>query len=160
MQFSRVLGNGCCHRRWTAWVCMALLTGSLAGCGPADTGPAPEEQAGLKTIAVLYGRYQGMNRGQPPQSEEELKQFALALKENGQVPAGLELDNVDAAFVSPRDGEPYVFVLDKEMPPRPGGERAIAYEKTGRDGMRQIALSNTSVVDATPEEFSQYVPSP
>lgn len=144
---------------WVKLACVAAVLIPMVGCGGGDSPEQTlEERQGLKAISVLYGTFLSMNGGQPPASGEQLKEFAGALKQNGRVPMGLDLEDLDSIFVSPRDGEPYVLLLGENALNNGGDRTAIAYEQTGRDGMRQIALSNTAVVNASAEEFAKYVP--
>lgn len=147
------------RRGWVNITCLAALLTSMIGCGGEPPAPTAEEQQDLKAIAVLYGTYSGMNRGGVPQSADDMKAFAAALKQNGQVPMGLDLEDIESVFVSPRDNQPYVLLFGNTGPATGTyGDRVIAYEQTGKDGMRQIAFSNTEVIDASAEDFSKYVP--
>jgi hypothetical protein len=115
-----------------------LILCLLLGCnrGPTKTDLPPEEKHILK-LAALYSDFRGKN-GRQPKTIDELKAFAKKVSREDLQQRGL--DDVEQAFISPRDNQP-----DKLVPPQPpkrGGPPmplVILYEKTGVDGKHMVA---------------------
>jgi hypothetical protein len=116
----------------------ACLFGGCQG-GPVKTDLDPNEKHILKIIS-LYSEFRAAHRGKPPRDARALKSWAQRLKKEKLAERGIE--NLDDAFVSPRDKQPYVLVKPEAARPGPGGRPAMlwVYEKTvGGDGKRMAA---------------------
>ena len=126
------------------------------GCGGGSKEFTVTE-TNLKQLAILYGQYLASNRGKAPSSEPEFKNF-LKKMDRERLEA-FQVTDIDKLFVSPRDNQPYVVVYRGQggLGP-PGGATVIAYEQTGVDGKRYVALSNTAVEEMDEEKFRQAVP--
>jgi hypothetical protein len=137
---------------------VAALYFSLGCGGPAVAPPEPDAKVRLTKLLRLYQVYVERNKKGPP-SEETLREFGrkLTAKERDEYLIG---DDLDSIFTSPRDNRKYV--VDYEVKPdkvefdpvsRP---RAVAWEATGRDGMRYVALSIGYVEEYDEETFREY----
>ena len=78
------------------WIILVPVLGLLIGCsrGPTKTDLAPEEKHILK-LASLYTDFRAKH-GRPPNDIEDLQGFAR----------GMSKDDLDKAFISPRDNQP------------------------------------------------------
>jgi hypothetical protein len=124
----------------------------LVGCGPAKAPPEPEAKVRLAKLLRLYVAYAEKNRKGPP-NEEALRAFGQKLTPQAR-DEYLIGDDLDTIFTSPRDGQKYV-VRYNLLPDR-GQTQAIAWEATGKDGMRWVALSVGYVEEYDDETLQQY----
>src|SRR5262245_14244731 len=140
--------------RCLVWgVVVVASSGGLVGCGGEGPRERPEGEAPLKQFAVLYGHYLANHRGKPPKDAAQLKAFAKTgdVKKFG-------VDDLERAFVSPRDGQPYVVVAQAAGVPDPSRPGVIAYEQTGKGGRRFVAFSTTAVEEIDEARFAELVP--
>jgi hypothetical protein len=133
-----------------AWVWLGLLAVALlaTGCRGVREKPLSPEEQHLQKFGRLYFAYRTDNKGKPPASAEELKAWA---KTQGPDKLGkLGIDDVDAAFVSLRDKEPYQIVhLPMGMGP------VLAHEKTGVGGKRLVMSSQGNVFEVDEKRFQE-----
>lgn len=131
---------------------VSLLT---AGCG-SNAHKVEQETSNLKPLMVLYGRYIGQHRGQPPPNETAFKEFIKSVG-LAELPGGAK--DVDSLFISTRDNQPYVIIYG---PPKggtgPGGQPVVAYEQTGVSGHRFVASLLGAVEEVDDTKFRQLVP--
>ena len=118
---------------------LGLLTCAIApGCGK---GAAPAAQddtyVRLKKLYSLYRTYVDKNQKGPP-NEEALREFGqkLSPQERADRSIGDDLENI---FVSPRDKEKFVVRYNLRLDP--SKNQALAWEATGRNGMRCVMLT-------------------
>jgi hypothetical protein len=135
--------------RPVAWFALGLV---LIGC--AEKPPA--EESDLRLLSVMYGQFRASHRGELPQDEKEFKNFIA--NERGHVLTNSGISNVDALFVSQRDGKPYVvkYRSTKDWLL----EEMVAYEQTGEDGVRQVANDMGRVMELTDEQFQARIAEP
>jgi hypothetical protein len=123
--------------------------GSLicGACG--SSGQSNAEQPHIKQVSELYRSYVAANRGQLPRDEAALKSYGKSL--SPQLLEVMGIKDLDAAFTSPRDGQPYVVVY--------GASKAmgviIAHERTGRDGTRLVATREGAAQEVEETEFQK-----
>jgi hypothetical protein len=130
-----------------AFVCCCAV-----GCG-GGRQPEPEAKVRLTKVLRLYQLYVEKNK-KGPANEQALREFGqkLSPKERDEYLIGDDLDNI---FTSPRDNQKYVIQYDLKLDP--GGQtRAVAWEATGRGGMRFVALSMGYVEEYDDETFKEY----
>jgi hypothetical protein len=140
--------------RWLVWgLALLVLGGGLVGCSGEGPRERPEGEAPLKQFAVLYGHYLSNHRGKPPKDAAQLKAFAKTVDVRK-----LGVDDLEKAFVSPRDGQPYVLVAQTAGVPDPTRPSVIAYEQTGKDGRRFVAFATTAVEEVDETRFAELVP--
>ena len=127
-------------------VLLIALGVSTLGCGGTSStaGPQGSDLRGLVSLYTSATR----QTGQPPRSEEELKQFAT--DQGPQLLERLKVDSVDAIFISPRDGQPYVVMYG---PKNTSG--VIAYEAQGVNGIRQVGDPTGRIRNMNEEQFAE-----
>jgi hypothetical protein len=137
---------------------LVTLTASLlVGCGSNEKQVA-KESSNLKPLMVLYGRYIGQHRGQPPPDETTFKEF-IKSTDTSALPAGGVKGDVDALFISTRDQQPYVIIYGQPKgPPGPGGQPVVAYEQVGVDGRRYVASTLGAIEEVDEARFRELVP--
>ncbi len=119
----------------------------LTGCGGPTADPPPDPQASISTLGRVYGQFALQNK-RGPKDEGEFKAFLNSFNEKQREAMGMT--NVDAAFTSPRDNQPYTVKYGLQG--SSGGEkkpewRSVIEEKTGKDGVRYGASETGTVTD-------------
>jgi hypothetical protein len=123
---------------------LLLVAIGVAGCGGDDALKSPAA-AQLKGLATMYLDF-AASKGTGPQSEEAFKKHLKSVEGFVLQGNGLDPKQIDAAFVSPRDKQPFVVLYGVGIG-RISGESAplVAYEKTGVNGKRLVAFANTKL---------------
>ena len=133
-------------RLWAALVC-ALCALVCGACGTSGQGSA--ETPHIKQISELYRGYVAANRGQLPRDEASLKKYGKSL--SPQLLEVMGITDVDAAFISPRDGQPYsiAYGTSKSM------GVIIAHEQTGAGGTRLVATREGAAEEMEEAEYQK-----
>jgi hypothetical protein len=125
--------------------CLAsLIFVVLGGCGGAAVAPPQSDaQDRLAKLMNLY-RYYVEKTQKAPSNEQALMEFGQKLTptERSERVIG---DNLEEIFVSPRDKQK--FNVKWNIKPEPAVNRALAWEATGQNGMRWVALTMGYVVE-------------
>jgi hypothetical protein len=122
----------------------------LVGCG-SSVGSAPKGVSHVGAISALYFKAASV-LGRNPADEQE---FKTAIGQGEMDLDVLGVSSVDELFVSDRDGQPLVILYG----PRPkNSQGVIAYEQTGKDGVRLVGTSNGQVIEADAAQFAKLVP--
>ncbi len=141
------------RRRWLAAGLVVCLGSLPVGCGPTVAEPEPDSKVRLTQVLRLYQVFvEKHDRG--PADEQSLRDFGqkLSAKERDEYLIGEDLESI---FTSPRDKQKYVIQYNIRIDP--GAEtRAIAWEATGQDGMRFVALSMGYVEEYDEETLQQF----
>ena len=139
-----------------ALLAIFLLVG-LVGCSESrDPSKATSDPVAKVRLTRLYRFYQmySQDKKKPPPNEQALKDFIRTLPTAEKEAAGIVGDDVDSLFVSPGDGEKYH--IEYGLVTRSAGNRALAWEQTGKDGQRYVALTMGYVVQCDEERFQGY----
>lgn len=135
---------------------LAFAVCLFGGCaqGPGKEDLSNEEKHILK-ITSLCIDFKGAHAGVSPRDVQELKEWAKGLKKEQLASHGIE--NLDDAFISPRDHQPYVLVKPEQARPGPGGRPAMlwVYEKTGVNGKRMCANAMGYAFETDEAEFKK-----
>jgi hypothetical protein len=121
---------------------IVLLAGAgLVGCSaqPNVVGP-PKEFYNLSYVAAAYETASSA-LGRSPKNLEELKPY---LKTYG---------DPDQVMTSPNDGKPFVVVWNVRV--GGSGYPILAYEREGKDGMRQVVDTRGAPWKVTEEQFAR-----
>jgi hypothetical protein len=139
--------GGAACRRWLSLGCVALLAAISLGCRSQGSGNTETDaKVRLTQVLRLYNQ-------QGPASEAALREFGQKLtpQERDEYLIGEDLESI---FTSPRDNQKfevrYGVVID------PSVTKALAWEATGKDGKRYVALTNLYVEEYDEETFQQY----
>jgi hypothetical protein len=130
-----------------------VLLASSPGCGPPAAKPEPDAKVRLTKILRLYQLYVDKNK-KGPADESALREFGGTLTPE-QRDESLIGDDLDTIFTSPRDGQPYVIRYGLKIDPG-GATRAVAWEATGKDGKRFVALTMGYVEEYNDATFRKY----
>jgi hypothetical protein len=145
-------------------ILLALVLGVVAGCGEKVTkSDLPQEEKHILKLASLYSEFRSKNGGRSPKDADELKAFAKKLDPKELSARGI--DDVEKAFISPRDNQPYKLIppqgakpVAKGGPPLP---MVIIYEQTGVNGKRMVASGmGGGAFELDDAKLREYVPNP
>jgi hypothetical protein len=130
---------------------LALLAAALfAGCGP-DEQARQKGVSHVRAISALYFKATSV-LGRNPADEQE---FKAAVSQGEMDLDVLGVSSVDELFVSDRDGQPLVILYGAQPKSSQG---VIAYEQTGKDGIRLVGTSNGQVIEADAAQFAKLAP--
>lgn len=142
--------------RKARWACGLALVGFITtlGCGQRAPAPKEESEVHILKIAMLWNGYRNAHSKKPPASVDELKAWALTLKPDQL--ATYKIDNVEDAFISPRDHQPYQLVKPGKTP---GGMMPyLVYEKVGVKGKRMTASNMGSTREIDEAKLKEQIP--
>lgn len=130
-----------------------VLAVFLVGCGRPAGKPEPDAKVRITKVLRLYQAFVEKNKKGPP-DEPALLEFGrkLSTQQRDEYMIGEDLDTI---LTSPRDNQKYVIQYGVKLDPG-GTTRAIAWEATGKDGKRWVALSRGYVEEYNEETFQQY----
>jgi hypothetical protein len=132
---------------------MMIASLLAVGCG-SNENKVEQETSNLKPLMVLYGRYVGQHRGQPPPNEAAFKEF-IKSADTSALPSGGG-KNIDSLFISTRDQKPYQIIYGAANgPPGPGGQPVVAYEQEGVGGRRYVASVLGAIEEVDEARFRQ-----
>ena len=134
------------HRNLGKAIALACFGCTLLGCGQASSGPP--EVSKLTTLAVAYGLYQSRH-GEPPPDEATFKAFLTEHSQQLLEKSGVE--QLDALFVSSRDGQPFVIKYGDQDDPM--GRKPIAFEQVGQGGRRYVGFTLGMISEVDEEAF-------
>lgn len=135
-------------------VCISLLlTAFVAGCSNGDNSESALANANgtnLQRLANLYIAYQTEHDWRGPQDEPAFKTFLKGVKAATLERIGIDPNQIDALFISERDGQPFKIrygVAGSVM----GSSEPVVFEATGDGTTRQVGFLNMQqrAVDAT-----------
>ena len=129
---------------------------ALAGCG-GGAGKLPENDAHLKALAIVYGKYMQTHRGVGPTDEAEFKKFIKSFNAGDLEGWRIDANDLDKTFTSPRDKQPYgvAYKTRGGVPGGPGGSQMVAWEHTGSGGKRVVADTLGKVEEIDDAEFNK-----
>ena len=120
-----------------SWFAIALLA-ALPGCRGTQAAVAqPEVSARITSLLRLYQAYVDKHK-KGPANEAALLEFGQKLTPQERE-AYLINEPIENIFTSPRDQQKFVVKYNQRIDP--GQNRAIAWEATGVNGKRFVALS-------------------
>jgi hypothetical protein len=131
-----------------------LVVAVFAGCGGNTAGDGGKTVSHLRAITALYFKASS-SLGKNPANEQEFKGVISQGKMDLEV---LGVGSVDELFISDRDGQPLAIIYGQ--PPDGVSKGVVAYERTGKDGVRQIGLTSGQVIEADAAQFAKLVSSP
>jgi hypothetical protein len=130
-----------------------VLGAGLAGCSssPARRTSDPEAKVRLTWLTRFYRMYTNQNK-KPPADEQAFKGFIQQLPQAERDAAGIGGD-LDSFMMSPNDGQKYHIQYGTRLE---GPNRALAWEETGQEGKRWVALTMGYVAHCDEEMFQNY----
>lgn len=159
------------RRTWCRIVIAAGL--GLPGCGRSipdeDELIRAANSSNVHRLTNLYASFADRNRGVGPRDERQFREFIPTLGPDRLARMGVAVDDLDALFVSERDGKPFTIKYRSRRPETrglgqgPAGqaparptEVAVVLEAVGVGGVRQVGFLGTRAVRGVGEaEFEQ-----
>jgi len=137
---------------------LLLACALVVGCtGGSKQGHAAKEQPAennhILKVVSLWQDYKTAI-GHAPANADELKTWAKQQDQAKLTTHGI--DDLDKAFVSPRDNQPYGLVQTGTQ--MGGMTKVLVYEKTGVNGKRLTASSMGTAAEVDDQEFKRWVP--
>jgi len=141
-------------RPFRCLVLSTIVAVLIAGCGPNNALSSPTALH-MKGLANAYLDHVVGANG-PPADEATFKKHMKGLRASVQYDYHIDPNNIDASFVSERDGQPLV-VMYGEGPGKISGDskKVIAHEKTGKNGKRLVVFASTKVDIVTEAELEK-----
>lgn len=128
-------------RRAAAWLPFLVLAG---GCAPDETASPTAKK--LRSLAQVYLDCAVARKGQGPPDEAAFKKHVRGMYEDVLKDYGIDPKNLDPAFTSDRDKEPFVVVYGQGVGSISGkSKQVIAHEKTGVGGKKLVAFVSGKV---------------
>jgi hypothetical protein len=142
-------------KRLPAVFAAAGLGLGLAGCSQDQTASqvSAMNATNLQRLTNLYAAYMAAHGWQGPKTEADLKEFIKAFDPNKLAMMHVDAANVDAIFVSERDGKP--FKVRYGQGGGPGAAVAVTFEQEGHEGKKQVGLTNGTQEDADPARYNE-----
>jgi hypothetical protein len=143
-------------RRIAGFTTLAVFIGLTAGCGSSGKVETTKEEIHIRQIGMLAGQYKNKHK-RLPQTVEELKKWAQTLKPEDLQKLGI--DNLESAFISPRDGQPYAIATSSNpMQAKMGIQEVLFYEKEGVKGKHLTVSSMGSTSEMDRDRLKNTVP--
>jgi hypothetical protein len=126
------------------------------GCG-GKGGELSEGEKNIQALSVMWGRHISSNRGQSPPNEAAFKKFIQTTGKDELTGMGLDPNNLDKLFTSPRDNQPYglAYRMPATTPGADGTMPMVIWEKTGVNGKRMVANSLGKIEEIDDAEFTK-----
>ncbi|MEQ8209119.1 MAG: hypothetical protein RH917_04740 [Lacipirellulaceae bacterium] len=127
------------NKRFAGLLLMLGVFLTLAsGCGPTQKRePTTVEQAHLKVLGIMYGKFMSSSRGQAPKNEKELLAYLNANRPSWEKIVG----SAEELLISPFNKKPFViFYGDQFSKHNTDGSLWMAHEQAG-DGGQQRAIN-------------------
>jgi hypothetical protein len=138
---------------------VGLASLALAGCGGCSGGGGklPENEAHLKALSVMYGKYSRTHGGMGPIDEADFKKFVKSLNVGELEEFRIDPNDLDKTFTSPRDKQPYgiAYKVRGGVPGGPGGSQMVAWEQTGSGGKHVVADALGKIEEIDDAEFNK-----
>jgi hypothetical protein len=134
---------------------LSLAACVLVGCGGSvdpSAAVAAANSTNIQRLTNLYQAYQSENGWVGPADDASLKEFIRGLPPNTLTRIGIEPGNVDAIFVSERDGQPFKFRY-KVVGSMMGSTEPVVFESEGVDGKRMVGFLNMTQRDVDSAEY-------
>jgi len=123
------------------FICVIMLGVSIVmfGCGPPDIAAEFREKnkTHVAKVSTCFKIYGSRNGNQGPENQEELVEFLKGERVAKNLERlGVNPEEIDAIFVSERDGKPLKIKWGVKM--NPEDPKPIAFETVGVDGIRLV----------------------
>jgi hypothetical protein len=141
--------------RWSRIVAVVVLGLGLAGCGGGGSAAKTTvaDYSKIRAMGVVYSAYLEEHAGQPPQGEQEFRDYLSGKQEL--------LDrtslSVDEMFTSPR-GKPLTWVYGQPPPRGSAGMTYFGYETEPVDGKRLVIAGRGMYEEMDDAQFRKVFP--
>jgi len=140
------------HRQIKITILFTMLF--FVGCGKGKVAERIAEMNAtpIKRLLTSYVYFQGKHGYKGPKNEQELRDFIADDRfQKGFDRAGIDTSDIDALFISDRDGQP--FKVKYGIPGSPMGFKdPVVFESEGVDGEVMVAFGGATVEVMSSEE--------
>ena len=135
---------------------VGLFVGFVSGCSdPVGAKIESLNATAPQRLANTYTFFQARNGYRGPKNEAELKEFcADPHNKKGFERAGIDLSNIDALFVSPRDNQPFRIRYGVAGSPM-GFNEPLVFESVGVEGEVMVGFGDSKSKLMSPEEADE-----
>jgi hypothetical protein len=134
---------------------LLLAVSLLTGCGSSvdpDSAVAAANSNNIQRLTNLYQAYQSENGWLGPADDALLKDFIRGLPPKTLTRISVDAGNVDAIFVSERDGKPFKLRY-KVVGSMMGSTEPVVFESEGVGGKRMVGFLNMTQRDVDSAEY-------
>lgn len=135
------------------FVAALALLGGCSQNSSSHAAVAAANDSNIKRLANLYQSFASRHGWRGPKDEAEFKEFVRGFPPHRLEMMGVDVDQIDAIFVSERDGQP--LVVKYEIESGLGASIPIVFEQQGQDGKRMVGLTNGAVQEADESEYKK-----
>jgi hypothetical protein len=143
------------HFGLVAMIAIGLL--EFSGCSGRPTDDQLFQTANdsnIKRITSLYTVFQGLHQWHGPADESEFIAFVNSQSADRLKRLGIDPDNVDAAFVSERDGQRFKIRWGIECRPREN-PKPLVFEALGVEGVYWVSFPGYLVKEVDKAEYDR-----
>lgn len=141
----------------TLLIGVSLMLVCSVSCGAGDrsgSAIASVNRDNLQRLANLYDRFQLGHRWKGPKSEAEFKEFINGLDDSTLTRMGVSKSEVDALFISERDGQPFKIKWGVQGASR-GAPKPVVFEQMGVSGKRRVGFTGMKQEEVESDEYDQ-----
>lgn len=149
------------RKMWTKLIGLGLLPCFVIaltfGCGGGGNGEyllKDANKTSLDQVCTLYFQFQMENQNKGPADEAAFRDFLGKLSPEKLTRIGVDPSNIDALFVSDRDGEKFEILWGVNASPR-DEQVAIVAESVGVDGKKMIGFHKKPHKEVEEAEYKQ-----
>lgn len=125
------------------------------GCSSAEPVVDPVDQAHLKVLGILYGKFLSKNRGRAPINQDQFLDYLSAKRPSWEK----IVNSAEQLMTSPIDGKPLVVLYGKAYDRQDSlGTSWIAYESEGINGRHQVINIRGDVEKMDAQQLKQLFP--
>jgi hypothetical protein len=138
------------------YITLGLLVFVMAGCGKSQvaTDLSALNKTGIDRIRNAYTLYMEDHGFRGPKNEKEFRAYLTSDDRGVQLKLdrmGIDRENIDKLFINDRDNEPFVIRYGLKGV----ADHAIAFEKTGVEGKRLVALGTQ--IECDDDEYEAWL---
>jgi hypothetical protein len=128
----------------------------VAGCGGSTETAIPPAESYVKELTIIYGGYTSARGGKRPTTQDEFKAYVVKTLSAGHDKKTPE--EIEQLLKSPRDNQPYKFVLGGSDAGAMGQQSPVLYEAVGVEGKRVVGYSLGKIELLDEAQFKTVIP--
>jgi hypothetical protein len=138
----------------SCWLVLAIA--AFVGCGKksASANLGHADYGTLQVASNMFTSYMGENGGKTPPDEQAFRAYLETKKEKLEEQG----KSIDDLLMSPRNGEPLMFVYGKQPVRGPAGMTFYGYEKTPVEGKRLVLAGRGMFQEMDEAQFRKLFP--
>ncbi len=134
---------------------IATTLPGTTGCDSVEPATTSVDQAHLKVLGILYGKFLSKNRGQAPLNRKQFVEYLNSKRLSWEKLA----NDAEQFLTSPFDGKPLIVLYGKSYHQvNRQGTFWMAYENEGVDGSHRVINIRGDVEKMDPQQIKQLFP--